>query len=163
MRLFFALLFPPSTLDLIMDIQSRVNGLCLDGRFTHRENLHLTLHFLGNIAPSRRSTLRHILTTTTAEASPIPLTFDRLGSFNERRQTKLIYLTARTSPPLSALEQSLRRSLLSYGFSLENRSFLPHVTLARHCHVIPDQDPLTLRFPAISACVKTVALMLIRI
>ena len=47
MRLFVAVNFPPETVDAISALQGRLRGAEPRGSWSRRENLHLTLAFLG--------------------------------------------------------------------------------------------------------------------
>ena len=47
MRLFVAILLSEPVKDMLMQTIRQLQPAVLDGRFSHRENLHLTLAFLG--------------------------------------------------------------------------------------------------------------------
>lgn len=51
MRLFIALRFPDIALRAMEDVQTALKTQSHSGNFSHRENLHLTLSFLGKNCP----------------------------------------------------------------------------------------------------------------
>lgn len=159
MRLFFTLPFQSPALDAMEAVQTQLKTQCCHGRFSRREQLHLTLAFLGEVSPDRAPELKQILADTAEHIAPFSLCFDHLGAFPGANQEQLFYLSARPSSALTALERSLRQVLLAQGFRLETRNFLPHVTLGRRCRAIPGKNPLNLDFPTIAAPVSSAALM----
>ncbi len=133
MRLFVALRFSREALAAVEAVQHSLKAQCRSGSFTRRENLHLTLSFLGETASDRMPALRELLTRTAKGARPFLLHFDRLGFFPDRSQRQLCYLTADTPPELASLAAALQNALRNSGFPGEDREFIPHVTLARRC------------------------------
>ena len=54
LRLFVAIAIPDAVRDEMAAVQRELKPLALgDVRWTHAEQLHLTLRFLGNVRPSR--------------------------------------------------------------------------------------------------------------
>ena len=58
MRLFYGLRFRPETLDAVEALQADLLLQGMTGRITRRENLHLTLAFLGELPAERVPILR---------------------------------------------------------------------------------------------------------
>lgn len=127
MRLFIALTFPPAVLDRLEAVQAQ-----LSGSPTRRENLHMTLAFLGEIPPARIPALRQLLRPI-AESTPcFSMTLDRLAVFGSGKGA-LGCLTGDPPEELTTLVRELETALRAQGFSLEDREFRPHVTLCRRC------------------------------
>lgn len=127
MRLFIALTFPPSVLDRLEAVQHQ-----LSGSPTRRENLHMTLAFLGEIPPARIPALRQLLRPI-AESTPcFSMALDRLAVFGSGKGA-LACLTGDPPEELITLVRELEAALRAQGFSLEDREFRPHVTLCRRC------------------------------
>jgi 2'-5' RNA ligase len=102
------------------------------GRVIAARNLHITLVFLGAVAPER---LAHVHETA---QSVQKLTVDgkvvvHLDTVEFWRRSSLICLTAGRAPPeLLAIVEQLRAGLRERGFELrEHETFRPHVTLVR--------------------------------
>lgn len=155
MRLFFAVPFGEETLDRLCAAQELLRARANRGRFSPRENLHLTLAFLGELPPSRLDALDRAVKSI--PFPPFEAKFDRLGCFR-RPGGSIWWAGLRPTPQLLAIQRSLSDALQREGFSLEDRRFVPHVTLARQVepdHLFPDGVP-ALRF---SAPVGSIVLM----
>ncbi len=95
------------------------------GNFTSRENLHITLEFLGELPPDRLSALRDAMAAVSCP--PVALTLgERIGHFGD------LWWLSIQSPALGKLQAALHRELKSRSFSPESRPFCPHLTLVRH-------------------------------
>jgi len=102
---------------------------CVPGeaRRTHPEDLHLTLHFLGQIHQPRIVELLHMAREIRAQAFQLRL--DELGHFARPR----VLWAGPSLPPegLLMLQQRLGEGLAGLGLCLETRPYRPHLTLAR--------------------------------
>ncbi|UVE19353.1 RNA 2',3'-cyclic phosphodiesterase [Pseudomonas sp. LS44] len=129
LRLFFALPCPP---DLAHAVVAWRDGLALDGKPVAKENLHITLTFLGAQPRGRLDELHGL--AAGIETPPFVLSLDSLGRWGNG----LLYLAPSQVPSeLLELEHELHERLLLAGFELETRRYRPHLTLARHCRRLP--------------------------
>lgn len=128
-RLFFAL-WPTDSVrsELAAAAQSHASL----GRVIAARNLHITLVFLGAVAPQRVAAVYEVA------QSVQKLTFDgkflvHLDAVESWRRSSLICLTAGQTPPeLLAIVERLRAGLRERGFGLrEHETFRLHVTLVR--------------------------------
>lgn len=96
-------------------------------RRTARENLHLTLAFIGNLAdaPAQRVAQR----LRTVAVAPFQWTVDRIGSFPGPR---VCWAGGATPPELQALVAAVQVLLDDEHVPFDRRPFVPHVTLLRH-------------------------------
>lgn len=144
MRTFIALELPQAFDDDVADLM-RVLRLRMEGRFVPRENLHLTLAFLGEVGEADASAAIAALDAACAGIGPVPLAACGLGSFR-RRKDEMFFLDIVPAPELLELEERVRMELAVRGISFDETPFHPHVTLARRAHVIAD-DLGDLPFP----------------
>ncbi|WP_246533160.1 RNA 2',3'-cyclic phosphodiesterase [Pseudomonas lalucatii] len=129
MRLFFALRCPTGLAERIAEWR---DGQRLSGRPVVAANLHLTLAFLGQQPSTRLGELRGL--AAALQATAFELRLDRLV----HRRNGLLYL-APSEPPAALLDLAgqLHLALRTAGFTLEERSFLAHLTLMRRCSARP--------------------------
>jgi 2'-5' RNA ligase len=125
-RAFFAL-WP--TEDVARELALAAGALAerTGGRPVPRDNIHLTLAFLGEIAPERVD-----LAQEAAAALPLPpfsLVLDRLDAFREAHVAWAG--SSMPDPALTRLQGTLEAGLRARRFALEARAFAPHVTLVR--------------------------------
>lgn len=136
-RLFYALWPDDPVRDALTQLQMGISG-----RKMRRDNLHLTLAFLGDQPAGLIDTLRGIL-----HSLPKPdlwLTLDRLGYFPRQR---IVWAGMHEAPPaLLEMHRQLSDALQQAGVTFDARlSFKPHVTLARNA-----EQPEDLPFAPVS-------------
>jgi len=108
------------------------------GRVTRPASLHLTLAFVGAVAPGRIPLLEEI--AGAVRAGSFELSLDRLGFWAQRG---ILWAGCRQTPaPLRRLAGALVADVRAAGFAIDHRSggdLVPHVTLARRarCAALP--------------------------
>jgi len=103
------------------------------GRRTPRENLHVTLAFLGSVSAERRACLERA--ADAIRAASFELTLDRLGSF---RRGGVWWLAPSELPPASLdLVAQLKSAQEACGLVPESRAYRAHITLARDVRRCP--------------------------
>lgn len=136
MRLFFALNLDESAKDsvekLIFEMRTRTER----GNFTSRENLHLTLAFLGEVDPNRLPELKKILSQL--DSKPMSLVLSRFGTFGREPSSRTVWIGIDPDECLTRLAETLRSSLRNEGFSFDEKPFLAHLTLGREVRMSPD-------------------------
>jgi RNA 2',3'-cyclic 3'-phosphodiesterase len=96
------------------------------------EGIHLTLKFLGNIHSKQVAEITRALGEATKGNSPFSLEISNLGAFPNLKQPRVFWVGIRGDVErLLELHQSVDFALSSLGFTLEERPFTPHLTLAR--------------------------------
>lgn len=156
MRLFLAINFDAQTREHILSVQRRLRELGR-GRFSHPENLHLTLVFLGEVEPERVASVRAAMDGVAVP--PMELTFDQVGRFR-RAGGDIWWLGLAPNRALTALQEELSGSLRGEGFVLENRLYVPHITLARQVRLQTEPDERALLGAPFTAKADAVSLML---
>lgn len=125
MRLFLAIELEEAPRHALMDAihALKTHGR---GRWTRRENLHLTLEFLGEL-PDARDVVRAM---DAVSAPPFDLSLNGLGRFRQEGGD-LIWYGVDPCPALLDLQKRLHAELKERGFRLERRPYRPHLTLGR--------------------------------
>jgi|GEM_PF-1143856 len=126
-RYFLAIPLPDDVRDHLLAAQpSSVDGI----RLIDREELHLTLHFLGELAEAAKDVARSVLRTHTLDAFTI--TVRGVGTFPETPPYKVIWAGVERGPGLLALHQHVGTALAdAIGYQVEQLPYSPHITLAR--------------------------------
>lgn len=125
-RLFFAIWPDTEAGERLETLASELNAQA-GGRAVPRDKVHLTLAFLGEVAPDRADDL--VKAADAVREAPFELVLDRIGAF---RRARVAWVGTDTPPePLLRVEAKLREGLRARGFDLEERPFKPHVTLVR--------------------------------
>jgi len=94
--------------------------------------IHLTLKFLGNIHSKRLTEITEAMGKAAQGVSPFRLEISGLGAFPSLRQARVLWVgIGGELDKLSRLQQNIDSALAALGFAKEERSFVPHLTLAR--------------------------------
>lgn len=122
MRLFIAATFDDEVTDRYVAIQNQLKNLGATGRFTPRENLHMTLAFIGEYGDPNK-----VMDVIDASAlRPVTLRPEGLSYFRE-----MYLLRYEQNPGLTAYVRRLRRALEEAAIPFDKKNFMPHITLAR--------------------------------
>jgi 2'-5' RNA ligase len=117
-------------LDLPLEIQADLRRVYLPAepgiRRTPTEQVHLTLHFLGEADIGTTATA---LAAVTAPACS--LTCAGVGQFRSGQRGVILWAGVKPSQELQLLQTEIGLALLPLGYQPERRAFTPHLTLAR--------------------------------
>jgi 2'-5' RNA ligase len=136
LRLFVACELPPEARDALARVQADLREKGAGRlRWVRPEGIHLTLKFLGAVAPDMAQRVTDALAAAVVEPFTLDLRFDRLGSFGGRMRLRVVWVgLAGDVEELVTLAETVEKALAPLGFPRENRRFAPHLTLAR----VPD-------------------------
>jgi 2'-5' RNA ligase len=133
LRLFLALELPPevrAALGRLQPLESAPGAA--DYRWVQPELLHVTLAFLGSQSPDRLPLLHQVAESTARASARGTLSLGEPGSFGPPHAPRVLWVGLRGDlAVLTRLQSSLAAGLREAGFSLEDRPFSPHITLAR--------------------------------
>ena len=155
MRLFIAILFSEPVLNGLTAAVRDLRPCFQSGNFTVRENLHLTLSFLGETPPERLNDVRNAMETVTVP--PFRLQIGGIGSFR-REGGELYWAGIEHSDALLRLHEELGAALVRQGFPVERREFRPHLTLVRRA-VLRGGAQAELSMPFLEMKVEKICLM----
>ncbi len=137
MRLFFSLPLPPPSEDRLVAWMG-AQGLIHEG---HPPHLHLTVAFLGVMAPELAQRATACGAEVAARHGCFVLATAALGTFPRSHGSQVVFLNVAPSPPLVTLAADLRQTLGGAGIPLDPKPFHPHLTLARPKARIPLPPP----------------------
>lgn len=138
-RLFVATPLPPAVIDAVTELVEHVRSQGLptgarDVRWVRLEGLHLTLRFLGPTAPERIvPTVDAVRAAAAAPGvAPIEAALAGAGTFPPFGRPRVLWigLDAGTAE-LASLARIAGDELVGAGWPPDDRSFRPHLTLAR--------------------------------
>jgi RNA 2',3'-cyclic 3'-phosphodiesterase len=125
-RLFFAL-WPDEASRNALHRAARAAGEKSAGRAIPRDNLHLTLLFLGAVAATRIAELGALLQPL--DVPGFTLQIDRSGYW---RHNRILWAAPSLIPPeLRSIVAYLKCNARRMGFAVERRKYAPHITLVR--------------------------------
>ena len=96
------------------------------------ERIHLTLKFLGDVAPERIPEIQKNLVKAAATASPFRLQPSGCGAFPSVKQMRVIWVGLKSDEGvLNQLQHGVEEAMAELGFKREDRPFRPHLTVGR--------------------------------
>ena len=150
MRLFIAVPFDENILSTLTKFQDELKALGMLGRFPPRENLHLTLAFIGEFVDP--DAVMDALASV--RFTPFRIRLDGMGNFRD-----LYWVGLAKNAKLKNYVKRLRRALAERNIPYDRKRFSPHITLVRSAvfrgdFEFPQVDP-----PAGEMQVRRVSLM----
>jgi 2'-5' RNA ligase len=132
LRAFIGIPLPPALQQQIRTAQQSWQIVAPDIRWTKVENLHLTLRFLGEITESQIDPIYHCMQQAATGISPFTLTIEGMGVFPNLSRPRVLWLgIGEEKEVFQTLYTALDTCLQSLGLPSEDRSYTPHLTLAR--------------------------------
>lgn len=128
MRLFIAIKLSNRNCDFLQSYQQKMSQNGVIGRFSPRENFHITLAFLGE--RDGIDEVSAVLRKVARKHNPFNLENGYISSFSFRTNTTLI-LRLKKSNELEALVSDIRSALLKQQIYFDSKPFHSHITLVR--------------------------------
>lgn len=155
-RIFIAINLPEDIRDKLTDYQKKIEGLFTPYRsgasgsgpirWTKLNNIHITLVFLGYVGNEELVEICKIAKEVAARSTPFEVNLNKIcygptdkkpysetssltgrPAVSGNRPPRMVWAVGKRSEEFSALKEDLDKSLAS----LENREFIPHITLGR--------------------------------
>ena len=125
--------------DLSDTVRRRIGALVQELRKTDApvawvriEGVHLTLKFLGNVAPRVIEEIKPALCRAAERTGPLRIEAAGCGAFPGIKSPRIIWVGLRGPiAPLAALARRVEEELAPLGFAPEDRPFKPHLTVGR--------------------------------
>jgi RNA 2',3'-cyclic 3'-phosphodiesterase len=130
-RLFFAVELPDEVQTALGKLRS-AEPWARDYRWVEPASMHVTLAFLGEQPEDALETLSQLGAAAATSSPPGKLGIGQPGTFGSRRAPRVLWIGLEGDlARLQHLHQALSQQLKARGFPVEERTFSPHITLAR--------------------------------
>ncbi len=134
LRAFIAIHLPPALTARLAETAARLAPSLPPRavRWVDPERMHLTLHFLGEVAVDRLPPLYAAMDDEAARHEPFTMALDRLGCFPNPRRARVIWVGLTDPEQRAARLQAALGQLLKAGdWPHDAKAFRPHLTLGR--------------------------------
>jgi 2'-5' RNA ligase len=101
-------------------------------KWVHPEDLHITIKFLGDSERNTTEQIKALLRELASVHSPFTLGLNKLGVFGKPSSPSILWIGLEGElSVLSSLQAQVETGVELLSFAREERSYSPHITLAR--------------------------------
>lgn len=97
-------------------------------KYTDAYNMHITLLFIGSADEVQLRAAAKALEDISLAS--FDLTIEGVKTFGNPETPRIIYAALAESAPLMELQEKIKKTVESFGISLDQKPFVPHITLA---------------------------------
>lgn len=131
-RCFIAIEIPDAIQSLLICAQEELKRNIRGASWVKRGNIHLTLRFLGDVAPNQISTIKNAIEKVAIRRSPFSMKIGGIGAFPNLTRPRIIWAGVKTGAnEVVAISKDIDSGLSQHGFGRDEKPFRPHLTLAR--------------------------------
>jgi len=131
MRLFIAINLPPELRRRLWEAAEPLRSAGYPVRWVAPDGIHLTLKFLGEVAPDREPQVVAAIGVAVQGARSFTLPVSGFGVFPSLSRPRVVWAGCEPVPALELLQHRVEQEMERLGFPLEGRAFHPHLTLGR--------------------------------
>lgn len=132
LRLFVGVDLPDDIKDKLGAVEDELNTFVPSGKWIRRENLHLTLKFLGYCEEERVEEINEKIRKVAQERQTFDFRLHILGAFPSLKRARILWAGINEgATEFQTVQEEIDKVLLELGFAPEERKFHPHITLAR--------------------------------
>ena len=132
LRTFISVTLPKEIVNLSRMLQTTVRSKKDNVKWVNPGNIHLTLKFLGHTPPSAIDKINSVLSGMVGKYENIKLEVSGTGSFPVPERPRVLWLGVKGQvKQLQELVHNINNELEKDGFLIEEKDYVPHITLAR--------------------------------
>lgn len=128
MRLFIAIEIPEQVKDHVVKIKEQLKNPDDAITWVKKDNMHLTLKFLGEVDEGKLDSIKAALGSVKFESFEASLS--DIGAFPEFNYMRVLWIGLVPHDKINAVQQQVERAMKSCGFPTDDK-FSPHLTIAR--------------------------------
>ncbi|WP_405107659.1 RNA 2',3'-cyclic phosphodiesterase [Paenibacillus sp. FSL K6-1217] len=141
-RLFVAVPLPDMLLEYMKNESARVSSVLNFARWTHFQDFHITLQFLGDTPREHIPALYEALRKVAQSSKGFQLKLGEWGTFGLPDSPRVLWTgVSGELEPLKELQNKVVSATRPLGYTPEMRTYNPHLTVARKYR---GKDPFTL-------------------
>lgn len=131
MRTFIAIKIVPEKklTDLVSTLKNSLNNEIIN--WADVDNLHLTLRFIGETEQKQVDEIIRLLDKVAQLFHPFQFSLRDVGFFKSKNQPRVLFFAIENGLMLKQLAAEIEQRIVALGFSREERSYNPHLTIGR--------------------------------
>ncbi|WP_409293422.1 RNA 2',3'-cyclic phosphodiesterase [Peribacillus sp. SCS-37] len=128
---FYAVKLPDAAKQYIQDVFKKSGDHLPFKKWVHPADYHITLAFLGKADELKLEESINKAADIARKRKPFELMLDGVGTFGPVSAPRILWAGVKAVPELFELQQAVYSACEESGFSLDKKSFKPHITTAR--------------------------------
>tara|TARA_Y100001933_G_C18646155_1_gene416536 strand:- start:38 stop:586 length:549 start_codon:yes stop_codon:yes gene_type:complete len=142
MRVFIGLELGEEANEALTLFQNDLRPYVERGRFTHQENFHLTLWFVGDTESAQVRLIKHAIEDVARHFGPFQIELGALNAFQKKNRKVLWVGLSSGLYHLEKLYEVLEREFRYIGIHKEPGDFTPHITIGRQFSLLDSVQSL---------------------
>ncbi|RDW15915.1 RNA 2',3'-cyclic phosphodiesterase [Oceanobacillus chungangensis] len=128
---FIAIQLPKALQEYYSSWQDDLKDRLAYKQWTAKQDLHITLKFLGPTDDNKLSRLKSDLTNNFNGVTKMSTQVGSIGVFGNSNRPRVLFVEVERNTALSNLQEIVEKTAENVGFTKEKRTFHPHITLAK--------------------------------
>ena len=100
-------------------------------KWVSKDNLHITLKFIGELNTDHISTIQKSLTERLSSVPAFDMHINGLGVFPNSRKPRIFWLGFDQNKNLERIVSSIENCAVNLGYEADDKPFSPHLTIGR--------------------------------
>ena len=131
-RTFIALDTPETVTKVALSLQSSVKVNPKAVRWVRKENIHVTLRYIGPTAPGEVEKINRLLSEIVGQNSDLSLKVSGTGCFPKKERPRILWLGVDGDVvELKLLVEMINSEMVQLGYPQEERNYSPHISIGR--------------------------------
>lgn len=131
MRVFIGIELTKPTKEALFDVQQQLIPASKKGRFTDKDNFHLTLQFIGETNQKEIEQLKNAVAETAAHSTAFKVSVETVDKF-QKKNGLILWAGPKQTQPLLHLYDQLHTIMKKQAINIEKHPYTPHITLGRN-------------------------------
>lgn len=128
---FWAVQLPDDIKQNIQDEMQKRKQVFQFKRWVHMSDYHITLAFLGAMDEHKRHSIIDLVGNSIKDEKAFNLQIQGISIFGNPKSPRIFWGAVNRESALFELQSIVHRTCQEAGFTLDNRPYQPHITLAR--------------------------------
>ena len=131
-RTFIAIDTPETVSEVALLLKSSVKANQKAVKWVRKENIHITLRFIGPTAPGEVDKINRLLREISGQNSDLSLTVSGTGCFPKKERPRILWLGVNGDvAELKLLVEMIRSEMDQLGYPQEEHNYSSHITIGR--------------------------------
>jgi 2'-5' RNA ligase len=131
-RTFIAIDTPETVSEVALLLKSSVKANQKAVKWVRKENIHITLRFIGPTAPGEVDKINRLLREISGQNSDLSLTVSGTGCFPKKERPRILWLGVDGDvAELKLLVEMIRSEMDQLGYPQEEHNYSSHITIGR--------------------------------